>query len=206
MQKYSRKAKESPTRAAVSSVLLTVSAVLSRLSSYALIGLIALFVMSCRSPRSVESSVLVKERSVDADSASSATSAHTSIGVTMGNVGMDSAQVLLIRDMVDLLPIGASIVERQGNLILQAERTPEGMKVTGMAPSPSPVTLTAESAGVANMSQKSEARHERDDVATAREQRGNSAADWWVWVTLGVQCLVVMVIGVAVIQRQTGRG
>ena len=162
--------------------------------------------MSCRSPRSVESSVRVQEECAVVDSASNETSAHSSLQVTTGGVVTDSAQLVLIGDWWESLPVGGMYVERQGNLTLQAERTAEGVKLTGTAPRQAPTTVTAESSGTSTWSRHNDIRHDGDAKATVTDRGPRWADGWWVLVTLGLQTAVAGLLCATALWRRKGGG
>lgn len=110
MEKYLKEQTRPLRRAAFSSGRLTVSAALLKLYSFALIGLSALSVQSCRTVKSTESSVALNQHQLHCDS-----SASVSIRkVTAVAVPADTAELTIAVDSFRHLPREAAFTASSG--------------------------------------------------------------------------------------------
>ena len=107
---------------------------------------IALFVVSCRSSRTV-SKVSVSEATSIAmgDTTQKKSAQKASVHVTLSPAGTDTVALRLSAGMVDSLPEGASWVEQSNGTTLVATKTPRGLVVMATRPHPPDVSAEASS-------------------------------------------------------------
>ena len=116
----------------------------------AVILMIALFVVSCRSSRTA-SKVLVQDvtQLATSDTARQKLQEATQVRVQVSPVGIDTVALHLTTGMVDSLPEGASWVDQRNGTTLTATKTPRGLLIKTLHPRPPDVMAEASATGTA---------------------------------------------------------